>query len=209
MLLKAPHYSSSAAFVVCLFLVGCNAFGRGPLHNAYNRPTPLHFGLYVTSDPKHNPIDPPERFAGYHAGLDFEIDPSEKDVDVPVYAICEGTVIFSGFAQGYGGLLIHRCKFQEQDVTVLYGHLKVEGLPEIASTVHPGDQIGVLGADRSRDTDGNRKHLHFAIHKGRQEVMLGYVQTPEELDQFLDPSVVLTGSEPNGPVKYEDPVVSE
>ena len=181
------------AALLPLSLVACTAASalELPMDNALNRPTPLHFGLHVTPDPAENPIDPPERFSGYHAATDYEVSADELAADVNVYAICRGKVLYSGFADGYGGLLVHRCRIDGQDVTVLYGHLALEGLPKVGSTVSAGAKIGVLGAARSPDTDGNRKHLHLGIHKGRGLSTLGYVPTEAELADYMDPQAVL------------------
>ncbi len=168
-------------------LAGC----YWPVENGSGRETPLHFGLYVTPDPQTNPIDPPERFTGWHAGVDFEVSTSEADAQIDVYAVCSGKVRFGGFAEGYGGLLIQDCTLKGQPVTVLYGHLTVEGLPAADSMLTQGQRFATLGAARSRDTDGNRKHLHFEIHKGRDLVLQGYVQKEAELENFIDPMTVL------------------
>lgn len=162
-----------------------------PLDNVANRPTPLHFGLHVTPDPEQNPIDPPERFTGYHAAVDFEVSADELETEVPVYAVCRGRVVYSGFAEGYGGVLVHRCRIEGEDVTVLYGHLSQEGLPAEGATVKPGQRLGVLAAARSTDSGDTRKHLHLGIRKGRELDLRGYVQTEEELLEFHDPALIL------------------
>lgn len=162
-----------------------------PLPAAGLRPTPLYFGLYVTPDPNQNPIDPPERFTGYHAAVDFEIHPAEEQLDIPVYAICPGTVVYSGYAEGYGGLLVHRCTLQGEPVTVLYGHLRLEGLPATGTNVHKGQQIGSLAPGRTYESGENRKHLHLGIHKGEDMDVRGYVQNEKELEQYIDPLTVL------------------
>src|SRR3989338_3016181 len=103
----------SAPFLaLCLLLGGCSAALRPPIENAVNRPTPLSFGLYVTPDPDENPIDPPERFYGFHAGLDFEVSLDELEEDVPVFAACGGEVLYGGYAEGYGGVLVQRCRLR-------------------------------------------------------------------------------------------------
>lgn len=180
-------------FLASALLAGC----YWPIENGASRETPLHFGLYVTPDPDQNPIDPPERFTGYHTGTDFEIREDEKDRDVDVSAVCGGPVRFSGFAEGYGGALVQLCQLRGEPVNVVYGHLAVEGLPAEGTTLEQGQKIGILGADRSTDTDGSRKHLHLTIHKGAEFVMLGYVQTEEELKDFIDPQTVLPWPEEN------------
>lgn len=177
-----------------LLLVGCvsNANGTAmPLPDADDRPRLLYFGLYVTPDPETNPIDPPERFTGYHSATDFEILPGEEDVDIPVYAICSGPLQFSGFAEGYGGLITQYCTIDGQDVTALYGHLAVDSLPEKGKKVAAGELLGILGAGRSTDTDGSRKHLHLGILKGHVSEVRGYVQEPSELGLYVDPEKIL------------------
>lgn len=158
-----------------------------PLERAAHRPTPLSFGLYVTPDSAENPIDPPERFTGYHVGTDFEIMPDEEDVDISVYAICSGEAIYSGFAEGYGGLIVQRCVIDDEPVVVLYGHLALDPLPSVKGKLHAGRMIGKLAPAHSHGSDDNRKHLHLGIVKGTEISYLGYVQTADELQDFMDP----------------------
>lgn len=180
------------SLVLPLALAACVAPAlHQPMDNAPNRPTPLSFGLRVTPDPDENPIDPPERFTGYHAAVDYEVSADELEAEVPVYAVCGGRVMYSGFAEGYGGLVVHRCRIGGEDVTVLYGHLSLEGLPEERAVVRAGQRIGVLAPARSYESGGNRKHLHLGIHRGRSLDVRGYVQTEEELADYLDPAGVL------------------
>lgn len=187
------RFRSLMQILLPLALVACIAspgFSQ-PLEHATNRPTPLHFGLHVTPDPETNPIDPPERFAGFHAAVDYEVSADELEAEVPVFAICRGRVVYSGYAEGYGGLVIHRCTLDGEQISVIYGHLSREGLVKEGKTVKSGQRIGVLAEARSRDSDGNRKHLHLGIHKGEDLDMRGYVQTEEELAEYIDPTTVL------------------
>jgi len=174
-------------FLAPLLLAGC----YWPIDNGPSRETPLHFGMYVTPDPAQNPIDPPERFTGWHAGTDFEITKAESGSVVNVYAVCSGKIRYSGFAEGYGGVVVQDCTLKGQPVTVLYGHLTIQGLPAVGSTLKQGQRFATLGAARSHDTDGNRKHLHFEIHKGTDLVFLGYVQSEDALKDYIDPQTVL------------------
>ncbi len=172
-----------------LLFAGCTATAGSvpaPLPLAQLRPTPLYFGRYVTPDPAMNPIVPPEKFEGFHVGTDFEVTTDELEQDVPVSAICPGKVIYSGFAEGYGGLVTQQCTLKKKTVTVIYGHLRIEGLPAKGMTLRAGDRIGVLAPARSHDSDGNRKHLHLGIHIGTTVNMRGYVQTEAELAEFMD-----------------------
>ena len=191
---KIPYFPS----LVCLLLLlsSCStssAFSTdAPLQRAGQRPVALRFGMHVTPDPKTNPIDPPERFEGYHAALDFETFAEELESDVPVYAICDGEVYFSGFAAGYGGLLVQRCTISGESVTVIYGHLDGgDELVKKGTVLYAGDPLGKLADPHSHWSDGNRKHLHLGIHRGDKIDERGYVQAEAELAEFLDPATVL------------------
>lgn len=177
---------------ICV-LAACttNAPFSDPMDNAALRATPLHFGLKVTPDPSNNPITPPERFSGYHVAVDYEVSEDELDIDIPVYAICPGKVRFSGYAEGYGGLLVQECKLDGNPVTVLYGHLVIDGLPAENSKLNQREILGYLGAANSYDSGYTRKHLHLGIHKGSALDIRGYVQTAAEVNDFIDPSTVL------------------
>ncbi len=177
-----------------VFFAGCSASAmQDPIPQSGTRPTVLTFGLRVTPDPEDNPISPPERFSGYHVATDFEVTKEELDQDISVFAICSGKVLSSGFAEGYGGLIIQRCVIRGETVTVLYGHLSLASLPKTGTKIIAGKQLGILGAARSHDTDGNRKHLHLGIHRGTAIDMRGYVQTEEEVNEYIDPLTVIPG----------------
>lgn len=182
-----------AALASSIFLVGCSFDNtlHQPMKNAANRATPLHFGLYVTPDPDNNPIDPPERFAGFHVATDYEVSAGELDGDVPVYAVCSGRVRYSGFAEGYGGLVVHSCWLHGQPITVIYGHLDLTGLPREGERVRAGDTIGLLAPARSHASGFNRKHLHLGMHRGSDLDIRGYVQSEEELDEYIDPQTIV------------------
>jgi len=47
--------------------------------------------------------------------------------------------------------------------------------------------MGILGDDHSEETDGARKHLHFSIYVGEKMDYHGYIQTQEELSNWLNP----------------------
>lgn len=176
----------------CTLLSGCARQQiHEPLPGASVRATPLSFGMYVTPDPLQNPIDPPERFTGFHTAVDYEVSSGEVDGDVPVYALCSGRVVFSGYVEGYGGTVAHRCRLEDGDVTVLYGHLDLEGLPKQRSNLRGGDTIGLLAPPQSYASGYTRKHLHLSIHKGTDLVFAGYVEHEEDLERYIDPQEVL------------------
>jgi len=162
-----------------------NRIFKPPLKGASERVTKKEFGILIT--PATSPIQP-ERFQGYHTGTDFEIFPEELNQGVIVQAVCTGNLIKKNEVNGYGGVAVQACKFNEEPITVVYGHLKLSSI-----NVGPGEEIGSgeiigsLGADKSVETGGERKHLHLGIHKGSKVNLLGYVGSEPELSSWVDP----------------------
>lgn len=156
-----------------------------PLARASERVMKKPFGIWI--DPETSPIQP-ERFRGYHAGVDFETFSEEAAADVPITAICDGEVITKRLVSGYGGLLQTRCVLDGQEVTVVYGHLRLASIEAVVGdTVTVGANIGMLGTGFSMETDGERKHLHLGIYKGNDRDIRGYVTSKRELGEWLDP----------------------
>jgi len=155
-----------------------------PISNALARITKKPFGIKIS--PTDSPVSP-ERFSGYHTGVDFETYPDEQDIAVPIYAICTGPLVLKKSANGYGGMTVQQCQINKEDVTVIYGHLKLTSINAgIGQSLKAGEQLGILGKGYSSETDGERKHLHLGIHRGKTIDLRGYVQTSTELNQWLD-----------------------
>jgi murein DD-endopeptidase MepM/ murein hydrolase activator NlpD len=155
-----------------------------PISNALNRITKKPFGLKVS--PNNSPISP-EKFSGYHTGIDFETTPAEQKIDVPIFAVCAGPLLLKEWASGYGGVAVQKCELNNQTVTIIYGHLKLASIQvKVNQELIAGEQIGILGKGYSTETDGERKHLHLGIHLGPAINILGYVQKVSELSQWLD-----------------------
>lgn len=155
-----------------------------PIDQSLERITKKPFGIKISSND--SPIQP-EHFSGYHTGVDFEIFPDEAEKDVPIFAICSGPLIVKKYASGYGGVVVQKCKLQDQNITVIYGHLKLSSIIVINNQrLLSGDKIGVLGKGFSQETDKERKHLHLGIHKGGTVNILGYVQNLTELDNWIN-----------------------
>ena len=156
-----------------------------PLSEISKREIKKTFGIYIT--PENSPIQP-ERFKGYHTGVDFEIFPQELNKDVPVYAICSGELKLKQFSSGYGGLVVQMCQLNEKPITVVYGHLRLSSLiNKIGDNLDIGDNIGLLGDDKSSETDYERKHLHISIYNDSEINIQGYVNSQEELLNWIDP----------------------
>lgn len=162
---------------------------RWPLENAETRIAKKPFGIRVS--PHASPIQP-ERFTGYHTGVDFEILPGEEDADVTVTAICGGKLKSKSAALGYGGVALQECLIDDQRITVIYGHIALESVvPAPGTYLAPGEGIGNLGTEFSEATDGERKHLHLGIVKGGALDLRGYVRNEFELQRWLSPSDIL------------------
>ncbi|MFA6215625.1 MAG: M23 family metallopeptidase [Patescibacteria group bacterium] len=165
---------------------------KEPIKDASSRVTKKPFGLKVS--PSNSPVQP-ERFSGYHTGVDFETFSGEADSVVAIKAACSGTVIYKQRVSGYGGVFIQSCELETKPVTVLYGHLAISSISlKIGDKVAAGELIGNLGQGFSAETDGERKHLHLGIHQGKNIDLRGYVQKPEELSQWLDITKLLLNS---------------
>lgn len=155
-----------------------------PIDGALARVTKKPFGLYIS--PNTSPVSP-EHFTGYHTGADFETTDQEKNVDVPIHAICTGPLILKKTATGYGGVAVQSCKINKSPVTIIYGHLRLASIvAELNTILNQGQQIGLLGQGYSLETADERKHLHLGIHKSGTVNLLGYVPDKNKLSQWID-----------------------
>jgi murein DD-endopeptidase MepM/ murein hydrolase activator NlpD len=156
-----------------------------PLSEPDKRIRLKRFGDFIT--PETSPVSP-ERFRGYHTGVDMEVFPDELNSAVEARAACAGKIIEKKWVNGYGGVVVTGCETEGEAVTALYGHLNLASISSsIGDIIMAGDMLGNLGADNSQETDKERKHLHFAIHKGDTVNLKGYVSTEAGLKDWLDP----------------------
>lgn len=149
-----------------------------PVSEFKQRITKKFFGTYVT--PQNSPVSP-EKFTGFHTGVDIEYE--DISDDVPIYSIDDGQIIYSGHVNGYGGFIA----IQYLQYIGIYGHLRPSSLITNHIKVKKGQNIAVLGTGYSSETDGERKHLHFAILKGQKLDFRGYVQNQSDLSFWLNP----------------------
>ncbi|MDP3696510.1 MAG: peptidoglycan DD-metalloendopeptidase family protein [Candidatus Taylorbacteria bacterium] len=157
-----------------------------PVIGFKERITKKPFGIYIT--PETSPVQP-DKFDGYHVGVDAEF--TDVQENVPVMAVADGVILVRAHAPGYGGVVVVRHILNGVPVLGLYGHLDPASfLPVAISQVTAGSQIGILGDDHSEETDGARKHLHFSLQLDRDDEKIdfrGYVKTEEELSNWLNP----------------------
>lgn len=134
----------------------------------------------------------PTQYFGFHSGVDLEISPKENpnSINVPVYAVAIGKILFAGEVQGYGGVVIQQI---DASHTALYGHVKLSSVKyQVDEIAVGGKVICDLGDAFSPETGGERKHLHFGIHRGIDLYFFGHEQTKESLDlNWVDPGVFL------------------
>ena len=149
-----------------------------PVKNFKEGITKKPFGIYIT--PKNSPVAP-EKFQGFYTGVDIEETQGEI---IPVLAIADGEVIYSGWVVGYGGVL----GLKIDKYLVLYGHLNADTIPKVGTKVVRGQQLGYLGKGNTKETDFERQHLHFGILKSGRFDLRGYVQSQNDLENWLNPA---------------------
>ncbi len=147
-----------------------------------DRITKKPFGILINQ--KTSPVQP-ERFSGYHTGIDVEFP--EETGDIGGHAVTDGTISAYGTVDGYGGAITIRHTIQGRSLLALYGHLNPASLPKQGATVLKGTQIGTLGRGFTEETDGERRHLHFGLYAGNETTVQGYVQTKTALSTWIDP----------------------
>ena len=107
-----------------------------PIAQFRQRITKKFFGTYVM--PANSPITP-ERFKGYHTGIDVEY--TEVVDEVVVKTIADGIVVRSGYASGYGGVMVIRHEIKGETWYAVYGHLRPSSLLKTGTPVNRGEQI--------------------------------------------------------------------
>ncbi len=157
-----------------------------PVQEFRERITQKPFGIFIT--PETSPVRP-ERFRGYHTGVDVEFGDVTKDV--PVFSIADGVVVRSGIAKGYGGVIAIRHTISDVSYIAIYGHLDPQTITQAGIRVPKEAQIGVLGDGFTYETDNERKHLHFGIYTGADANIQGYVDSSQELARWIDPVTFL------------------
>ena len=159
-----------------------------PIAEFKQRITKKPFGIHIT--PQNSPVSP-ERFTGYHTAVDVECQ--DVTVDVPVYAIADGTVVSSQTASGYGRVFALHVTLTGKyagEHTIVYGHIRPSTLPKIGLLVKKGEKLAVLGTGYSQETDNERRHLHFGVLSDNRIQLLGYASSKAALSGWVDPQLI-------------------
>ena len=94
-----------------------------------------------------------------HRGLDIATY-SSAGTNVPVYSMCNGTVVYNGFDDGgYGNYII--MKDSTTNMGFLYGHLRDKSPKNIGDSVSIGEQVGIEG------TTGHSTRNSFTFRNAR------------------------------------------
>jgi murein DD-endopeptidase MepM/ murein hydrolase activator NlpD len=123
-------------------------------------------------------------------------------------AVADGKIIRAGRVSGYGGMILIAHNISGKTINAIYGHLDLNSVSlKAGQPVTKGQVIANLGADKSTDTDGERKHLHFALYEGAPNRINGYVPTSAELGNWINPQQFFLdhGAEPLSPQRQFNP----
>ena len=172
-----------------------------PIDGYYDRQTVKQFGTYVdqaflANHPNEFRDNGYPKFTGYHAAADVDYTaPDQQNRDIEVRAIAAGTVVYQASVTGYGGVIVirHQPPDLPDTITSLYGHVRLSDSPvKVGQTVAAGQPIANLGTAFGPETGGERRHLHFGIHRGTELDLAGHEPTQAVLtSQWDDPNVWL------------------
>lgn len=117
----------------------------------FRRVYPMRDGTYFLS----SPFGP--RDGGFHYGQDFGADDG-----TPIYAAQAGTVVYIGYADGFGQWIVLDHDDTEGSGTTVYGHM----WNAFATGLQQGDHVdaGQLIAYVGANGQSSGPHLHFEVH---------------------------------------------
>lgn len=143
-----------------------------------------------------------DRFNGFHSGDDGEVTPEEQTAEVPVHAIADGRVMYRNWVAGYGGVMVLEHEIDGERINSLYGHIDLSQAPvTLGDHVRAATVIAYLGDDKSRETDGERKHLHFGLYRGNKLQLNGYAPNRNDLSAWINPLSYLEERSPAQPTQ--------
>jgi len=133
----------------------------------------------------------PTQYTGYHVADDLEINSGEENQNIPIYAVSDGKITFTGSVSGYGGVIL--LNIDNDSHTALYGHVRLGSLKvKAGDSVKAGQELAYLGNGFSNETGGERKHLHFGIYNGKGIYYRGYESSEATVQsKWIDPAAYL------------------
>lgn len=162
-----------------------------PLTDYFSRISVKKFGQLVKSSDQF-PVTCGRPFSGFHNADDLEVTDTELNSSTPVHAVAKGKILQANRVAGYGGLLVQSAVLNSDPYTIYYGHLDPDSFTKkVGNTVSAGEVIGNLGQGCSDQTDGERKHLHFAVRMGAGVDVRGYVPSVNILSYWVNPGELL------------------
>lgn len=121
-------------------------------------------------------IDPIYNTRKFHAGMDFA-----SDIGTPVYATGNGTIIETGWKQGYGNTILIDHGY---DYKTRYAHLSAIKVKN-GQKVSRGEEIGLVG-NTGKSTG---PHLHYEVlYKGKHDKsnqLLFLCLSPQDYDKMI------------------------
>lgn len=150
-----------------------------PVKEYAQRSTVKRFGDFVQ-----------DRFQGYHVGDDIEFNDQESlNQEIPVVSISDGIVTRVDSISGYGGFLSINHEIDGKTLHANYGHLDLRSTKlKQGDRVAKGQFLANLGDHKSSETDGERKHLHFALYEGTQTRINGYEALSKNVANWINPT---------------------
>lgn len=150
-----------------------------PVNEYAQRSTVKRFGDFVQ-----------DRFQGYHVGDDIEFNDQESlNQEIPVVSISDGIVTRVDSISGYGGFLSINHEIDGKTLHANYGHLDLRSTKlKQGDRVAKGQFLANLGDHKSSETDGERKHLHFALYEGTQTRINGYEALSKNVANWINPT---------------------
>ncbi|NLD50598.1 MAG: M23 family metallopeptidase, partial [Clostridiaceae bacterium] len=97
-----------------------------------------------------------EQYNKKHAGIDIQCEQGD-----PVFSAYSGEIIYAGYEDGYGNLIVINSKFDDNYMQIRYAHLDSINV-EIGDNVFVGEEVGTVG--NTGDVVGGYV-LHFEVLK--------------------------------------------
>lgn len=184
-----------------------------PMDKYSERQTVKGFGKFIDNNfyKGKEALFPYNRFYGYHAAVELEVFPNEIDKKVPVYITSSGIITYIGTLSGYGGVILE--KLDNENNTVLYGHVKTENLSfKVSDHINTENNpviLTYLGDQFSAETSKERKHLHLGIYKGTDLYFAGHESSLDQLEKrWFNPNIFLKEKGALDPVIKPTPTIT-